>query len=124
MELGRRIWLGMVMALGLLALFVGAGLFVPAVTNLSSRASTGPDGWSAQLPQPQRGAILDATGHAMATSVVYESLYANASRVTDADLLAKQLAGFTGLSSAELLDKLKTRQKAPVLLKPFLALGQ
>ncbi|MBI4320467.1 MAG: penicillin-binding protein 2 [Chloroflexi bacterium] len=77
--------------------------------------------WREETILPRRGSILDTNGSALATSVSFESLYANTSQITNADRLAKAIAGVLNEPANEVEAKLLVQQAAPVLVKPFLS---
>jgi cell division protein FtsI (penicillin-binding protein 3) len=60
---------------------------------------------------PLRGSILDARGHLLAESVVAESVWADPQEVTDAQAVAKVLAGIRGVdvTAAEIERRLRRR---------------
>ncbi len=121
----RRRWRPLLLAVvGVLVALFGTVVLAPALIRPSTAVRTGPDRTEAVPSTLRRGNILDANGHALASSVVYDSLYADPARLGDVDLLAKQLSGFVSLPPAELSAKLKVQQRTPVLLKRHLTAEQ
>ncbi len=60
---------------------------------------------------PQRGAIFDRNGDALAVSLAVESLYADPFTVKDAELVATKLAPLLKSSQKELLRKLSSKKR-------------
>lgn len=106
------------------ALMLGTGLVL--VARLYSIQLVNHDFWAemasaehrGQIPLvPRRGALLDANGYPLATSVMYESVYVVGSQVKDPARVAELLAPLLELSPAEIAARIDPRKERAVLLK-------
>ena len=73
--------------------------------------------WRQEEIPAERGTILDANGHPLATSVLYETLLADTSQISDPLKTAESLAPVIGEPVAQLRDKLSQPRSAATVLK-------
>ncbi|MBI2953131.1 MAG: penicillin-binding protein 2 [Chloroflexi bacterium] len=107
--------------LSVIAIFVlvlAVRLFdIQVLQNARYSALAKKEHWREEVIPARRGTIFDASGHELATSVEFESLYAITNQITNPEKIASALAPIVNVPEADLLARLAVRQTAPVLLK-------
>ena len=80
--------------------------------------------WQKDVVAASRGAIRDSSGSILATTVAYESLYADTGLIADPAETARRLAPAIDEPSDGLREKLSDRQSSPLLLRAGLSAEQ
>lgn len=119
-ESGEYRWRVFVVAaiiLTCLGLIVAKLFYLQVIQHDHYLAMAKEERWRYEEIPAERGTILDRNGHALATSVFYDALYAEPSLIEDANEVAEQLAPVIGEPADKLRDKLTVEQTAPILVK-------
>ncbi|MHB1130792.1 MAG: peptidoglycan D,D-transpeptidase FtsI family protein [Chloroflexota bacterium] len=114
-----------VMLLGAFALIVAGKLaHIQIVQHGYYLALASEERWQVTQLQPPRGALLAADGAALALTVPFETLYADAANIKDKAKTAALLSPILGESEATLAAKLNPGDDRPVVLKRHLSAAE
>jgi cell division protein FtsI/penicillin-binding protein 2 len=102
------------------AVFAARLLYIQAWQTTYYRGMASDEHFRRTVVPPKRGEIDDATGHPLAMSVSYRSVYASTAEIGDPKVTAKRLAPVLGEDEDSLVVKLIAKSSTPVLLQRWL----
>ncbi len=94
--------------------------YIQVIQHDRLRAQAAAEHWRRSELPSRRGDILDSSGHPLATTVEYQSVYASTTEIADPSRVAAALAPVIGEPEDRLRELLTRRQVAPTLLKRWL----
>lgn len=120
-ERGRRLYALAAIIAGCVLVLVGRLFYVQIVEHGYYAALAAEERWHRQAVPARRGTIYDASGAPLASTVAFESLYADTKQVEDPTATARALSPILGEPEASLAAKLAQRGDAAVLVQSGLA---
>ncbi len=113
----RRLQVVVALVLGAACILTARLAFIQVVESDHFRAMATDEHFRRTVVPPRRGNIFDSTGQLLASTIVYQSLYASTNEIDDPLSVAARLAGALKTTPDSLTTVLAHKQAAPTLLR-------